>query len=43
VAQPTVIAPIASATSPGQLGELVALAELELTPVELERLDDASA
>jgi aryl-alcohol dehydrogenase (NADP+) len=43
VAQPTVIAPIASATSPEQLGELVALAELRLTPAELERLDDASA
>ncbi len=42
-AQPTVIAPIASATSPEQLGELVALAELELTPAELERLSDASA
>jgi aryl-alcohol dehydrogenase-like predicted oxidoreductase len=43
LAQPTVIAPIASATSPEQLGELVALAELELTPAELERLDNASA
>jgi aryl-alcohol dehydrogenase-like predicted oxidoreductase len=42
-AQPTVIAPIASATSPEQLGELVALAELELTTAELERLSDASA
>jgi aryl-alcohol dehydrogenase-like predicted oxidoreductase len=42
-AQPTVIAPIASATSPEQLGELVALAELKLTPAELERLGDASA
>ncbi|HWF31857.1 MAG TPA: aldo/keto reductase [Solirubrobacteraceae bacterium] len=42
-AQPTVLAPIASATSPAQLGELVALAELELTPAELERLSDASA
>jgi aryl-alcohol dehydrogenase-like predicted oxidoreductase len=43
LAQPTVIAPIASATSPEQLGELVALAELKLTPAELERLGDASA
>jgi aryl-alcohol dehydrogenase-like predicted oxidoreductase len=43
VAQPTVIAPIASATSPEQLRELVALAELRLTPGELECLDDASA
>jgi aryl-alcohol dehydrogenase-like predicted oxidoreductase len=42
-AQPTVIAPIASATSPEQLGELVVLAELQLTPAELERLGDASA
>jgi aryl-alcohol dehydrogenase-like predicted oxidoreductase len=42
-AQPTVIAPIASATSPEQLGELVASAELQLTPAELERLGDASA
>ena len=42
-AQPTVIAPIASATSPEQLGELVALAGLQLTPAELERLSDASA
>jgi aryl-alcohol dehydrogenase-like predicted oxidoreductase len=42
-AQPTVIAPIASATSPEQLGELVALAELQLTPAELQRLSDASA
>jgi aryl-alcohol dehydrogenase-like predicted oxidoreductase len=42
-AQPTVIAPIASATSPEQLGELVAVAELQLTPAELQRLGDASA
>jgi aryl-alcohol dehydrogenase-like predicted oxidoreductase len=42
-AQPTVIAPIASATSREQLGELVVLAELQLTPAELERLGDASA
>ncbi len=42
-AQPTVIAPIASATSPEQLSELVASAELRLTPADLERLDDASA
>jgi len=42
-AQPTVIAPIASATSAEQLGELVALAELQLTPAELQRLGDASA
>lgn len=42
-AQPTVIAPIASATSPEQLDELVAVAELQLTPAELQRLGDASA
>jgi aryl-alcohol dehydrogenase-like predicted oxidoreductase len=42
-AQPTVVAPIASATSPEQLGELVAVAELRLTPAELQRLGDASA
>jgi aryl-alcohol dehydrogenase-like predicted oxidoreductase len=42
-AQPTVIAPIASATSVEQLGELVASAELRLSPAELKRLADASA
>jgi len=43
IAQPTVLAPIASATSPEQLGELMAAAELELTPAEVERLSSASA
>lgn len=43
LAQPTVLAPIASATSPAQLAELVACVELQLTPAELERLDAASA
>jgi aryl-alcohol dehydrogenase-like predicted oxidoreductase len=41
-AQPTVIAPIASATSPEQVGDLVASAELQLTPAELKRLSEAS-
>jgi aryl-alcohol dehydrogenase (NADP+) len=43
LAQPTVLAPIASATSPEQLAELVACVELQLSPGELERLDVASA
>jgi aryl-alcohol dehydrogenase (NADP+) len=43
LAQPTVLAPIASATSPEQLVELLACAELELSPAELERLDAAAA
>ena len=42
-AQPTVIAPIASATSTGQLSELLACAELELTADELEGLGSAGA
>ena len=37
-AQPTVVAPTASATSAGQLAELTASAELELSAAELERL-----
>jgi aryl-alcohol dehydrogenase-like predicted oxidoreductase len=41
--QPTVVAPIASATSPAQLAELVASVELELYPAELARLDVASS
>jgi aryl-alcohol dehydrogenase-like predicted oxidoreductase len=43
LAQPTVLAPIASATSAQQVAELVACVELELAPAELERLDAASA
>jgi aryl-alcohol dehydrogenase-like predicted oxidoreductase len=43
LAQPTVLAPIASATSPEQLRELLQCAELELSAAELERLDTASA
>jgi aryl-alcohol dehydrogenase-like predicted oxidoreductase len=42
-AQPTVAAPIASATSPEQLAELLASTELELTDGEIERLSAASA
>jgi len=41
--QPTVVAPIASATSPAQLAELLVSAALELTPDELAVLDRASA
>ncbi len=42
LAQPTVLAPIASATSTEQLTELLACAALELSPAELERLNAAS-
>jgi len=42
-AQPTVVAPIASATSREQLAELLQSATLELTAQELARLADASA
>jgi aryl-alcohol dehydrogenase-like predicted oxidoreductase len=41
--KPTVLAPIASATSPEQVGELVASVELELTDEELGLLDEASS
>jgi len=41
--QPTVLAPIASATSPAQLTELLASAALELSEQELARLSDASS
>jgi aryl-alcohol dehydrogenase-like predicted oxidoreductase len=41
-AQPTVLAPIASATSLEQLVELTASASFELSPDELERLDQLS-
>jgi aryl-alcohol dehydrogenase-like predicted oxidoreductase len=43
LAQPTVLAPIASVTSSEQLGDLLECAELELSAAELERLDAASA
>jgi aryl-alcohol dehydrogenase-like predicted oxidoreductase len=42
LAQPTVLAPIASATSIEQLAELLASVELELTPEELAELHAAS-
>ena len=42
-AQPGVTAPIASATSVGQLDELLGVLTLELTPGQLEQLDAASA
>jgi aryl-alcohol dehydrogenase-like predicted oxidoreductase len=41
--QPTVLAPIASATSPQQLAELMPSATLELTAAQIERLDVAGA
>jgi aryl-alcohol dehydrogenase-like predicted oxidoreductase len=41
LAQPTVLAPIASATSVDQLAELTAVAEIELSAAELERLSAA--
>jgi aryl-alcohol dehydrogenase-like predicted oxidoreductase len=43
LAQPRVLAPIASVTSSEQLGDLLECAELELSAAELERLDAASA
>nr|WP_295370499.1 aldo/keto reductase [uncultured Sphingosinicella sp.] len=42
-AQPGVTAPLASATSPAQLKELLGSMELRLTPDQLGRLDRASA
>jgi aryl-alcohol dehydrogenase-like predicted oxidoreductase len=42
-ARPTVAAPIASARNLDQLPELLAVADLTLTPEELRRLTDASA
>ncbi|MBK8161265.1 MAG: aldo/keto reductase [Rhodospirillaceae bacterium] len=43
MAQPAVTAPIASATSPGQLAELTAAAELKLDPTDMSDLTAASA
>ncbi len=43
LAQPTVAAPIASATSTQQLAELVASVELKLTDAELKQLGEASS
>ena len=42
-AQPTIVAPIASATSMGQLSELLAALHLDLTSSQIERLNRASA
>jgi aryl-alcohol dehydrogenase-like predicted oxidoreductase len=42
-AQPTVVAPIASARTPEQLAELLPMADIDLTPGELARLASASA
>jgi aryl-alcohol dehydrogenase-like predicted oxidoreductase len=42
-AQPTVVAPIASARMPEQLPALLASASLPLTEAELGRLTDASS
>ncbi len=43
LAQPTVLAPIASATSPEQLAELLACVKLELSAAELEQLSSRSS
>ena len=43
LAQPTVVAPIASARSTEQLADLLAIADLRLTADELDRLTSASA
>ncbi len=43
MAQPTITAPIASATSLEQVNELIAAMTLELTPGQLERLTEASS
>jgi aryl-alcohol dehydrogenase-like predicted oxidoreductase len=42
-AQPTVLAPIASATSPAQLAELLPSTQLELSSQEIALLNDASS
>jgi aryl-alcohol dehydrogenase (NADP+) len=42
-AQPTVVAPIASARTPEQLADLLRMADLDLAPAELARLAAASA
>jgi len=43
IARPGITAPIVSATSVPQLQEVLAAAQLALTPVELAQLDSASA
>lgn len=42
MAQPTITAPIASATSLEQAAELIAAMTLELTPAQMQRLDEES-
>ncbi len=42
-ARPTVVSPIASARTPAQLAELMAMTDLELTADELRALDEAGA
>ncbi|HEU0098189.1 MAG TPA: aldo/keto reductase [Allosphingosinicella sp.] len=42
-AQPAVAAPIASARTPAQLEELIGAMTLDLTPAQLQRLDEASS
>ncbi|MBU1587057.1 MAG: aldo/keto reductase, partial [Actinobacteria bacterium] len=42
-AKPGIVAPIASATTPAQVAELVAAASVDLTPQEVAALDAASA
>ena len=42
MAQPTITAPIASATSLEQVSELIAAMTLELTPAQMARLDEVS-
>jgi aryl-alcohol dehydrogenase-like predicted oxidoreductase len=42
-AQPTVVSPIASARTPAQLAELMAMTDFELSADELRALDEASA
>ena len=43
LAQPTVVAPIASARNAEQLADLLAVADLRLTADEVDRLTSASA
>ncbi len=43
LAQPTITAPIASATSVDQLSSLFAAVDLKLSPEQLKHLTDASA
>jgi aryl-alcohol dehydrogenase-like predicted oxidoreductase len=43
LAQPTITAPIASATNLDQLRELLSAADLRLDPESLEKLNQASA